>query len=71
MGPISQDQLVLAPPFYITMVDLFGPVESYASGFERNTRSRKMLESKMYIMVSVCVTTKIVNLQMLEGRKTF
>ena len=70
MGPISQDQLVLAPPFYITMLDLFGPVEAYVPGFERHTRNRQVLESKMYIMVAVCVTTKIVNLQMLEGRKT-
>ena len=70
MGPVSQDQLVLAPPFYITMMDLFGPVESYVPGFERNTRGRQVLESKMYIMLAVCVTTKIVNLQMLEGRKT-
>ena len=70
MGPVAQDQLVLAPPFYITMLDLFGPVESYVPGFERHTRNRQVLESKMYIMVAVCVTTKIVNLQMLEGRKT-
>ena len=70
MGPVAQDQLVLAPPFYITMLDLFGPVESYVPGFERHTRNRQVLESKMHIMVAVCVTTKIVNLQMLEGRKT-
>ena len=37
--------------------------------FTVNTRSRKVLESKVYVMVSVCVTTKIVNLQILEGRK--
>lgn len=71
MGPVTQDQLVLAPPFFITMLDLFGPVESYVPGFERNTRNRKVLESKAYIMVAVCVTTKIVNLQVLEGRKTY
>ena len=70
MGPVAQDQLVLAPPFYITMIDLFGPVESYVPGFERHTRNRQVLESKMYIMVAVCVTTKVVNLQALEGRKT-
>ena len=69
MGPIGQEQLMLAPPFYTTMMDLFGPVESYVPGFERNTRSRKVLESKMYVMVSVCITTKIVNLQILEGKK--
>ena len=69
MGPIAQEQLIVAPPFYVTMLDLFGPIESYVPGFERNTRNRKVLESKMYIMVAVCVTTKIVNLQVLEGKK--
>ena len=69
MGPVAQEQLMLAPPFYITMIDLFGPVESYVPGFERNTRNRQVLESKMHVMVAVCVTTKIVNLQILEGKK--
>ena len=68
MGPVAQEQLMLAPPFYITMIDLFGPVESYVPGFERNTRNRKVLETKMHVMVAVCITTKIVNLQILEGK---
>ena len=59
---------MIAPPFYVTMIDLFGPIESYVPGFERNTRNRKVLQSKMYVMVAVCVTTKIVNLQVLEGK---
>ena len=69
MGPIAQEQLMLAPPFYVTMLDLFGPVQSYVPGFERNTRNRKVLECQMYVMTSVCVTTKLVNLQILEGKK--
>ena len=69
MGPIGQEQLMLAPPFYTTMLDLFGPVDSYVPGFERNTRNRRVLETKMYVMVAVCITTKIVNLQILEGKK--
>ena len=40
MSPVIQDQLVLAPPFFLTMLDLFGPVESYLPGFERNTKNR-------------------------------
>ena len=68
MGPVAQEQLMIAPPFYVTMIDLFGPIESYVPGFERNTRNRKVLQSKMYVMVAVCVTTKIVNLQVLEGK---
>ena len=69
MGPIAQEQLMVAPPFHSAMLDLFGPVESYVPGFERNTRNRKVLQSQMYVMVSVCITTKIVNLQILEGKK--
>ena len=69
MGPIAQEQLMLAPPFHATMLDLFGPVQSYVPGFERNTRNRRVLETQMYVMTSVCITTKLVNLQILEGKK--
>ena len=68
MGPVAQDQLMIALPFYITMLDLFGPVKSYVPGYERETRNRTSLDSKMYIMVAVCVTTKIVNLQAIEKK---
>ena len=68
MGPISQDQLVLAPPFHVTMLDLCGPMRAYVPGFERETRNRRAIDYKLYIMVCVCVTTKIINLQVLEGK---
>ena len=68
MGPVSSDQLMIAPPFYVIMVDLFGPLRSFVPGFERATRNRRELESKVHIMVSVCVTTRAVNLQALEGK---
>ena len=70
MGPIAQEQLMIAPPFHITMVDLFGPVSSYVPGYEKETRNRSSLESKLYIMVAVCVTTKTVNLQAMEKKST-
>ena len=68
MGPVAQEQLMVAPPFYITMLDLFGPVSSYVPGYERQTRARNSLKSKLYIMTAVCVTTKLVNLQVLEEK---
>ena len=68
MGPVSSDQLVIAPAFYVTMVDLFGPLRSFVPGFERATRNRRELESKVHILVSVCVTTRAVNLQAIEGK---
>ena len=68
MGPIAQEQLMIAPPFYVTMVDLYGPVQSYVPGFERHTRNRQVLETKLYVLVAVCITTRIVNLQAIEGK---
>ena len=68
MGPIAQEQLMIAPPFYVTMVDLFGPLKSYVPGYEKETRNRTALESKLHILVAVCITTKIVNLQVLEAK---
>ena len=68
MGPLAEEQLVIAPAFFITMVDLFGPMRSFVPGHEKATRARRELESKLYILVSVCITTKAVNLQALEGK---
>ena len=50
------------------MMDLFGPFRSFVPGFERATRGRRELESKVHILASVCVTTRAVNLQALEGK---
>ena len=68
MGPVAEQQLVIAPAFYIAMLDLFGPMRSFVPGHERATRTRRELESKVHIMVTVCITTKAVNLQALEGK---
>ena len=68
MGPVAEEQLVIAPPFYITMVDLFGPLRSFVPGHERATRGRRELETQLHVLVAVCITTKAVNLQALEGK---
>ena len=52
------------------MGDLVGPIHVYVPGFERNTRNRKVLESKVYIMTFVCPTTKNVNNQVIETKST-
>ena len=44
-----------------------GPVDVFAPGFERETRGRKVKQSKCWIMVSVCPTTKLTNLQVVES----
>ena len=68
MGPVAQEQLILAPAFYATMIDLFGPVKSFVPGHVRQTRGRGSLKRKLHIMVAVCITTKVVNLQVLESK---
>ena len=62
MGPVAEEQLVIAPPFYITMVDLFGPLRSFVPGHERVTRGRRELETQLHVLVAVCITTKAFNL---------
>ena len=66
MGPISDSQLTVAPPFWQCQMDLFGPVDVYVPGFERQTRGRRVLRSKCWIMVCVCPTTRLVNMQVIE-----
>ena len=50
------------------MVDLLEPLRSFVPGHERETRGRRELESKLHVLVAVCITTKAVNLQALEGK---
>ena len=62
-GPIRESQLAIAPPFYFAQMDLFGPVKVFVQGRERNTRSDlAALGSKCCIMVSVCPTTRLINM---------
>ena len=69
MGPVSGSQLQLAPPFWMCQVDLFGPITVVVPGFERETRNRKVLEAKCWVMTVVCPTTRLVNLQVMESSK--
>ena len=36
-GPIRETQLALAPPFWFCQMDMFGPVDVFVPGFERET----------------------------------
>ena len=51
-------------------MDLFGPVDIYVPGFERETRKRKVKTSKNWIMVNVCPTTRLINIQAIESTLT-
>ena len=70
MGPISSQQLNIAPAFWACQIDLFGPMMVFVPGFEKHTRNRKILESKVWVMTTVCMTTRAVNLQVLEKDNT-
>ena len=66
MGPISDHQLTLSPPFYAAFCDLDGPYKVYVPGHERETRNTKVISAKVYIMSFACPVTKIINLQVIE-----
>ena len=66
MGPISDHQLSIAPPFWCCQVDLFGPLYCYVPGYQRSTRNRSAAQVKTWILTSVCVVTKLVNCQVIE-----
>ena len=68
--PLSEKQLLIAPPFYACQIDLFGPLRSFVPGFEKETRAVKAKESKIWIFVAVCIVTGNVNLQVCEMRDT-
>ena len=67
MGPVSQHQLAIAPPMWAAQLDLFGPCYVYVPGYERQTRARKSIATKVHVMVFACPVTRIVNLQVIEG----
>ena len=66
MGPVSNHQLAITPPFWCCQADLFGPISCYVPGFEKTTRSRPASSVKTWILTSVCVVTKLVNCQVIE-----
>ena len=68
MGPISDEQLVVAPPFWVAMCDIFGPCKVYVPGHSMQTRNRSAIDVKCYVLVFICPTTKAVNLQVIETK---
>ena len=68
MGPVSQHQLALSPPFYAAFCDLDGPYTVYVPGYERQTRFKKEKAAKVWIMTFACPVTKLVNLQVIEKK---
>ena len=63
MGPISQHNLTIAPPFYVTQVDLCGPYKAYTPHNKRST-------IKIYLAVFVCSTTGTTSMRMMDDYST-
>ena len=67
-GPVHSSKFVVAPPFWVTQADLWGPITVWVPGREKNTRNSAALSSKVYAMVFVCCITKLVNIQIVETK---
>ena len=61
-GPLSDSQMIVAPAFYVTQVDLMGPYRAY----QINVRATM----KIWFAVFVCVVTSTVNIQVMEFYST-
>ena len=70
MGPIADEQLTVAPAFWITMCDIFGPCQIYVPGHAMNSRTKKAVTVQCHVLVFVCPTTKAVNLQVIESKSS-
>ena len=60
MGPISKYNLTIAPPFYITQVDLAGPFKAYSPHNKRAT-------IKIWLAVFCCSTTSTTNIKLMDN----
>ncbi len=60
MGPVSSYNLNVAPAFYVTQVDLMGPVDSYHGANKRSVM-------KIWVIVFCCCTTGAVDLKVMES----
>ena len=63
MGPVSQDNLMIAPAYYVTQVDLCGPFQSFSYHNKRAT-------VKIWLVVFCCSTTSTTNIKVMEDYST-
>ena len=66
MGLVSDHQLSICPPFWVSQADLFGPINVFVPGFERKTRNRQVMEAKVWVLVLACPVSRLLNLQVVE-----
>ena len=63
MGPVSDDHLCIAPAFYNSQIDLFGPFSSYSFVNKRAT-------IKIWFVIFCCCTTGAVDLKVMDDYST-
>ena len=68
MGPVSEHQLRICPPFYAAYMDIDGPYTTYVPGYEKATRNRPAQSSKNWILSFACPVSKLINLQVIESK---
>ena len=62
VSPVSDHQLCMAGAGNVTYLDLDRPYHTLVPGYERETRLRKCLAAKNYIMMLCDPISKLVNL---------
>ena len=63
MGPVGDDQLRIAPPFFASQVDIFGPFSSYSHVNKRAT-------VKVWFVIFCCCVTGAVSIKLMEDYST-
>lgn len=63
MGPVSDDHLCIAPAFFNSQVDIFGPFSSFSYANKRAT-------IKIWFVIFCCCTTGAVDIKVMEDYST-
>ena len=63
MGPVSGSNLCIAPAFFNTQGDIFGPFHSYSNINKRGT-------TKIWLVIFCCCTTGAVDIKVMEDYST-
>ena len=59
MGPISKHSLTIAPAFYATQADIYGPFKAYSL-------HRKRTAIKIWLIVYCCISTLATNKKVID-----
>ena len=68
MGSLSEAQLMVAPPFWVCQVDIFGPCRIYTHGRSMPRGNKQAVEANVHVLMFACPTTKLCNLQVIESK---